>query len=473
MEKRIERAVEAVRRALLALASDETLYLFFAFLFAGVLNSSVFVWQREAIELLSSYVLIPWGAVLCVLRFQRANARTLMQADTALLTLLFAWAFAPFFLRFGVTFNNVTSWQGHASVCFAIYAMTREEEKARRDAMLDRLCALMAALSFVFAGALLACAAAVQGVMVDPKGEVFGENNGCLQSGVHYNHTGMTSVCMLMLCIAGACRRKSLPGKLLHGIPAAMMTLVVVLTQSRTARYSVLLAFAVGTYSALQAVLPVKKAALRHGAAIAAAALVLAAGYLGAGALTDAALNHYNGTAPVVAQAAAEETGAQEAPAEAAPQQTLEARQAVDATFSDRTTIWKNLIELWKNDPKYMVIGNGIGRTGSRIVKGTIHEEAGAVAVHNTYLQLVADFGLVGAGITLAFFLTVFFPALRVFFAAGEKRYAGGAALCMLVVACLATGMMESQPLGMMTPMNMMLYYALAVLCAEGRAMKR
>jgi len=464
MEKRIERAIETVRRAFLALATDEALYLFFAFLFAAVLNSSVFVWQREAIDLLTSYVMIPWGAVLCVLRFQRADARTLMKRDTVLLTLMFAWAVVPFFLRFGVTFNNVTSWQGHAYAIFAIYAMTREEEKARREAMLDRLCALMAALSFIFAGVLLLCAAAGQSVMVDPKGEVFGVINGCLQSGLHYNITGMNAVCMLMLCIAGVCRRRSLPGKLLHLIPAVMMTLVVVLTQSRTARYSVMLAFAAGAYSALQAALPVKRAALRHGAAIAAAAAVLAAGYLGAGALTDAAIAHYNGTAPAIAAAAAEET----APV-SEQQPELEARVAVDATFSDRTTIWKNLIELWKSDPKYMVIGNGIGRTGSRIVKGTIHEAAGAVAVHNAYLQLVADFGLVGAAITLAFFLTVLFPALRVFFAAGERRYPGGVALCMLVLACLATGMMESQPLGMMTPMNMMLYYALAVLCAEGQ----
>ena len=467
MEKRIERAIEAVRRALVALATDEALYLFFVFLFAAVLNSSVFVWQREAIDLLTSYVMIPWGAVLCVLRFQRADARTLMKRDTALLTLMFAWAVVPFFLRFGVTFNNVTSWQGHAYAFFAIYAMTREEEKARRDAMLDRLCALMAALSFVFGGALLMYAAAGRSVMVDPKGEVFGVINGCLQSGLHYNITCMNAVCMLMLCIAGVCRRRSLPGKLLHLIPAVMMTLVVVLTQSRTARYSVMLAFAAGTYSAMQAALPVKRAALRHGAAIAAAAAVLVAGYLGAGALTDAAIAHYNGTAPAIAAAAAEETAPESTQAAQLPE--LEARAAADATFSDRTTIWKNLIELWKADPKYMVIGNGIGRTGSRIVKGTIHEAAGAVAVHNAYLQLVADFGLVGAAITLAFFLTVLFPALRVFFAAGERRYPGGAALCMLVLACLATGMMESQPLGMMTPMNMMLYYALAVLCAEGQ----
>ena len=467
MEKRIERAVEAARRALLALVSDEALYLFFAFLLIGVLDSSPFHWHQQAMELVRSYVLIPWSVTLAALRLMRADARTLMKRDSMLLTAMFLWVVVPFALRFGVTFNNVTSWHGHLAVFFAVYAMTREEESARREAMFDRLCALMALLSLVFGGMLLFCAVTGQTYGQDTGRELFGVVNGCLQSGVHYNHTGMVSLCMLMLCIAGVCRRRSLPGKLLHGAAAIVMAIVIVLTQSRTARYSMLLAFAAGAYSALQAFLPVKKAALRHVAAIAAACAVLVAGYVGAGVITDAAIAHYNGGTAIVAQAAAEQA---QAPTPA--QQGLEARDAVDASFSDRTTIWKNLIELWKNDPKYMVIGNGIGRTGSRIVKGTIHEAAGAVAVHNTYLQLVADFGLVGAALTALFFLTMLFPALRVFFAARERRCAGGAALCMLVIACLATGMMESQPLGANTPMNMMLYYALAVLCAQGEEMK-
>ena len=39
-----------------------------------------------------------------------------------------------------------------------------------------------------------------------------------------------------------------------------------------------------------------------------------------------------------------------------------------------------------------------------------------------------------------------------------------------MVVAALATGMMESAPLGAMTPMNLMLYLALAMLVGAGRA---
>lgn len=50
-----------------------------------------------------------------------------------------------------------------------------------------------------------------------------------------------------------------------------------------------------------------------------------------------------------------------------------------------------------------MLIGNGVGHTGSKIVEGTIHEESGAVAVHNTYLQWAADFGLIGFALEAVF----------------------------------------------------------------------
>ncbi len=468
MEKRMERAIAGFRSGIMALISDESLYLLFAFLFAGVLNSDLFVWQREQIDLLDRYVMIPWGIMLCVLRLVRADAKTLMKPDTGLLTLLFLWVTAPFLLRFGVTFNNITSAVGHAVAFFAVYATTREEAPQSRDAMLNRLCAGFALLSFVWGGMLLL--SAWTGYTFEHGAEIFGVTaQGMLQAGVHYNHTGMSSITMLMMCLVGVSRARGWPARIACAVPAAMMALVVVLTQSRTARYSMLLAFAVGTYGALCVRLAFRRAWLRPIAALAAACAVLVGGYVGADRVTEAALAHYSGRTPIIAQAAVEEA---EAEAGEAPlgQEPVDARVAVDATFSDRTNIWRNLIDLWKEEPKYMIIGNGVGRTGSRIVEDTIHESAGAVAVHNTYLQLVADFGLIGAGMLLAFFAVVFRPALRVFFAPPDGS--GGRALCMLVTAVLATGMMESQPLGAMTPMNMMLYYALAVLCAKGRQLQ-
>ena len=151
--------------------------------------------------------------------------------------------------------------------------------------------------------------------------------------------------------------------------------------------------------------------------------------------------------------------------------QDAQARDAVDATFSDRTTIWANLFALWRENPRHLLIGNGIGRTGSRIVAGTIHEAAGAVQVHNTYLQHTADFGLIGSALLALFFLTILRPVLRVFFAAGERHRPGYMPLCMLVIACLATGMMESAPLGALTTMNLMLFFVLALLASRGEAL--
>ena len=58
------------------------------------------------------------------------------------------------------------------------------------------------------------------------------------------------------------------------------------------------------------------------------------------------------------------------------------------------------------------------------------------------------------------------------FFARGESAYPGGRALCMLVIAVLATSMVETPPLAAMSPMNMLLFYALAILCAQGRGEK-
>ena len=95
------------------------------------------------------------------------------------------------------------------------------------------------------------------------------------------------------------------------------------------------------------------------------------------------------------------------------------------------------------------------------------------IAMHNAYLHFAAEFGWIGFGILAVFMLSILLPVLRVFFARGERRMPGGCALCMLVLAILATGMMESQPLDVLTPMNMVLFFALAQLAAAGRDMKK
>lgn len=465
----MDKLIASARRALLRLAENQALYLFMAFVFAAVFNASMFKWHRERINVVNSYVIVPWGGALCLLRFARADVRTLKSRDTGLLTLMFAWVVVPFLLRFGFTFNNVSNWYGQAVAFFAVYALNREEDAQARSRMLGGLCAAFAVLGFVWGGGLLYCAATVQGLWQEMGGDVFGVQYGTLCAGYDYNTTGMNATCMAMMCVVGASRARRWPVKLLHAVPAAMLIAVVCLTQSRTSRYAVLLGLSAAVYAGVQARVNHPRAVVRHGAALLCAAAVLAAGYMASGRLISAAVDHYNGELDLAmtAQAVAEE----ESSAVTMNDEAFAVRSGVDATLSDRTNVWKNLFSLWRENPKYMLIGNGVGRTGSRIVKGTIHEKNGAVAVHNTYLQLVADFGLIGAAILLAFFLSILRPVLRVFLARGERRVPGGRALCALVVAILATGMMESQPLGAMTPMNMMLYYALAVLCAEGRAL--
>lgn len=497
----VDRAIALMRQGLLFLVSDQGLYLFTAFLFGTVFNSRIFQWYSEIVNVLSSYAVIPWGVALCVLRLRRADVRDLRSADTGLLTLLLLWLVVPFFIRYGATFNNVTSWNSHCVLFFAIYALTREDAPHRRAAMLDRVCALFAVLSVVAGAALLYAAWTLRAFGPGTRDWTFGIFDSSLCAGYDRNSLGMNATCCLMMCIVGVCRRKSLVGKLAHAVPAVMMLVVVVLTQSRASRYAVLLALAAGTYGAVAASRLAGKGAVRHAAGIACAVFVLLAGYIAAGRLTDAAVAHYTSVQQSsLAQAASATAAPEQIPETAAPAASAEpelpaptaapdaaaspavspsatpvkfaARVAVDATLNDRTNLWKNLFAFWRENPKYMVIGLGTGRIGRIIAPGTSHEWKGTAAVHNGFLQFAADYGLIGLALLLAFFLTVLRPVLRVFFARGESAYPGGRALCMLVIAVLATSMVETPPLAAMSPMNMLLFYALAILCAQGRGEK-
>ena len=128
-------------------------------------------------------------------------------------------------------------------------------------------------------------------------------------------------------------------------------------------------------------------------------------------------------------------------------------------------TIWEGLFTFWKDDPKAMLIGNGVGRTGGIVVENISWNQLSGITMHNTYLQFIADFGLVGFALLCLFFLTILAPCLRTFFAAG-RRVDGRLSMGMAVVAILITGMMESAPLGELTSMNVVLFFALAILAA-------
>lgn len=443
----MEKLICRVRGVLLDIFSDAGLFalLYFLHTFSG---ASVLKPYDEALFMVLRYLLIPWGVALCLMRLQRAQQKRLFSAETVVLALLVLWSIVPFALRFGITFGSTTSWYGNTVVFFGVYAMLLEEDSARRAQVLDRLCALSAVVSVLLGGALLYTAATVQVFGLEHGDIGFGVMNGTLCAGVNYNATGMPAVALAMLCLTGSARRRHPLAKAAHAIPAAMMMLVVVLTQSRTSRLAMLMGLAVCVYGVLCTNIK-GSAAVRHGVGIACGLVVLVLGYMGAGAITRVAVAHYSKVS------------------------SAHVRSAIDVTLSQRTLLWKNLFDFWRRNPKYMLIGYGPGRVGSLIIQGTMHESIGWAAVHNTYLQFIADYGLVGFAMIVAFFVIIAKPMLRAFYARVGVHEAGTHVLGGLVVTALATGVVENAPLEGMTPMNTMLFVALAILTASGRRTAR
>ena len=516
----MRKITEGTRRALLAFAGNVSLFVTTAFFVTGLLILGPSVWWREYIDMFERFVLIPWGMALCLLRLER-RVRTQqegMRWDLGVLFVLLAWIVIPFALRFGNTFNNSGSWHNHTVLFFGIYALTTEESPARRERLFDLAALLFSVCSLALGAALMYCVVTVR--KFGDAQFAFGVCDGMfLCANGHYNNTGMLAVCCALMAMAGACRFRNKPVRLLCAVAVVMMSVVAVLTQSRTARYALIAAYAVMLFGAVLGTRRIRSAAVRVGAAALAACVTAAAGYGGAAALTDAAIAHYNRAAREIAaqkdaaqeiaapandaaqEIAVQKDAAQEitaqrdasqeigAPAEGAAQEIAtqqdtaqeitarqgaaqepyEAREAADSSFSGRTQIWRNLISRWKENPKYLLIGHGITKIGHLVTEGTIHEGRESVSIHNTYLQFTADYGLIAFALLCAFFAMIAGPVVRVFAAHGGARRPGYLALCGIVVASLLTGMMESAPLGAMTPMNMMLFYALALLYARGR----
>lgn len=192
--------------------------------------------------------------------------------------------------------------------------ITELPSTARRR-MLRGISALFALLALCMGVVLLYCAYTGTVLGADVGGMVIGVQDGCLYGGVHYNITGMVALGCMMLSLVSMNAERNPLFKAVGLAAAGMMTVVVVLTQSRTARYAMLVALAVGCYGTLAARFWDRKAIVRHGVAVLCACLVLAGGYAGASKLTDLALEHYmrlnEGTQgalqSVVSSAAAEE----------------------------------------------------------------------------------------------------------------------------------------------------------------------
>lgn len=489
------KAACAVRRALLWFIGNEALFLFFAFIFtsSSVLRMDPLLWYSDQIDAFASYFVLSWGAALCLLRLERRAQidRPQVRADTLILFILLAWLVVPFAIRFGFRPANITCWYNHTVVFFGLYALVTDADMRHLDSVIDLTSALFAALSFVLGVLTLYCVLTVQNLGEDPVstiaggGYVFGlVGNDFFTFGLHYNDTGMVAVCCALLSLIGFCRRKHPIARLMHLIPAAMMMLVVVLCRSRTSRYALLGALAVGCYGMLADRFPIRRGAARHAAALACALVVLVGGYFAADITTNAALGHYARVRTArIAQTAANTSAvhpsavlpspaplSQEEPDNSpadAPVSANNARPAVDSTFSDRTIIWSNLFEFWQEHPNYLIYGNGMHRTGSFLVKNTMNTVE-AVAVHNMYLQFIADYGIIGFALLAAFFGLLVPRAFRVFFARRPESHPGDRVFVMIVVSQLLTGLMESQPMAPASAPNLALFFSLAVLYSLG-----
>ena len=467
----MEKLVNRVRGVLLDIMTDTGLFALAIFLYTTFSGAAYWTQFGDSYFLVLRYLLIPWGAMLLVTRFQRAQQKRLFSADTVVLGLLVVWMIVPFGLRFGITYSNLSNWFCYPVVFFGIYAKLKEEEPERRAQELDRLCAFSAAVSFVLGVALLYTVVTVQAFGKAYGGFAFGvESNGVLCAGVNPNPTAMMAAALAMLGLTGAVRRRHPLAKAAHLIPAVMMALVVVFTQSRTSRLALLLGLAVSAYGALCTGLK-GRAAVRHGAGIACALAVLVLGYAGADALTRAAVAHYRGEPVLVASAVAEEAQPEKTPVPAAA--NAKVRQGYDNTFSMRTLRWKQLFAFWRENPKYLLIGNGVGRSGGIVVLEAFDGGADWAFVHNAFLEFIADFGLIGFAILLAFFVLILRPVLRAFYARGDAHETGMHVLAGLAVAMLVTGAMESFLLQTFTPANTMFFLTLGILTAAGQRAAR
>ena len=503
----LARGQSLIRDIMLAVFGNEALFLIVAFLYAMIADNAIAAWYREPVNLLYGYIVIPWGAALCLLRLQRrAASLEPARADVVTLFVLYLWILVPFAIRFGFTGKNATAWHGYAVMFFGIYASISERKQREREMLMAVMSVLSAVFAYVFCGALLFCAwsGTIYAADLGPFG--FGVVNGWLCSGVHYNITGMIVISLCMMCVMGMGYYRNILLKLFCLIPAVMSMAVIVLSQSRTSRYALLAVLAAAAFDGVRRALCRRNAAAGLLAAVLAGAVVLGGGYWGADRMTRTAIAHYNQLAydaalqaalaeqaeAQQAEPSAEETmaaeeptepSAEEAPVEAVepPVQEAAAEPAVpeiqisevqarelantDGSFSNRTDIWRALFMLWRDNPKMMMIGNGVNQTGHKI--GQYISWTDGVAVHNAYLQWAADFGLIGLVPQIVFLAIAVWQTIRVFFA--SKRLRGALGLCMMAFAGLLIGMMESATLSAMLPINLMFMFALAQLSAMSR----
>lgn len=480
----MNRLAHILHKGIIALVTNLGFYAFTAFVVSSLFSMDPFLFTRDGVMYFQRNVLVPWGLALCLMRVERlvSQGGAKLSADVLTLMLLCGWVSVPFAVRFGWAQNN---WQSYLIAFLGVYAAVSEADADARERHLNTMTGLFAVLGWVLGVTLMYCLATVT-VFTVPEGN-FGYGifqNKYLISGHYYNTTGIIALGAALMCLCGACRARKAITRALYIAPFVMMTVVVVLTQSRTSRYALLAALALCAYGAVQEALGSKKMLLRHAAAVCAAAVVLAGGYIAADKLTDAALSHVQRVSTQHAQTAfhrafpaalAQDEAQEEQQAAQETEKPVPAstenlkRNAGDLSFTGRTTLWGNIFRFWKENPKYMFIGYGPGRTGPIIGAGTEFSKLGGAQAHNAYLQFAMEYGMIGMALLAVFAVLMLRPVIRVFFCAKWRE--GYGVLVALAAAVLLIGLMESDPLSAMSISNVLLFFSLAQAAGKGRSM--
>lgn len=334
----LARGQSLIRDIMLAVFGNEALFLIVAFLYATLGDNAIAAWYREPVSLLYGYIVIPWGAALCLLRLQRrAASLEPARADVVTLFVLYLWILVPFAIRFGFTGKNATAWYGCAVMFFGIYASISERKQREREMLMATMSVLSAVFAYVFCGALLFCAwsGTIYAADLGPFG--FGVVNGWLCSGVHYNITGMIVISLCMMCVMGVGYYRNILLKLFCLIPAVMSMAVIVLSQSRTSRYALLAVLAAAAFDGVRRALCRRNVAAGLLAAVLAGAVVLGGGYWGADRMTRAAIAHYNQLAYDAALQAALAEQAEAQPTEPSAKETTAAEEPTEPSAEEMT----------------------------------------------------------------------------------------------------------------------------------------
>ena len=489
--RNLQKASAWLRSAIFAVAGNVSVFLLAAFIVPDLLYTLPIGISYELSEYVHRYLILPWGAALCLMTLGRREEEKLQawRADLGVMFVMLLWVTVPFWLRFGPIASNIRTTYSFMVLFFGVYATVVTADRQQREHLLDTACALFAAFSFVFAGALLYAAWSGLDLGSEFNQFPFGvyKNTGSLCSGTHYNTTGLVGIFGSLLCLMGAVRRKHLLAKAAHLIPGIMMVLVVILTQSRTSRYALLLAFGAALYGYVASGFWNKNAIIRHAAGILAGVVMVVGGYVVAAKITDAALYRYAVVEAqrqqgkdvsvtedavsalarlIAADAIAEDTQA-ESQLVVKPQSS---RGLGEMSFTGRTGIWNAAIEVWKERPLHFFIGKGAELSYRELGKH-LWDGGGAIAAHNAYIQAILDYGFIGFILLLILLGMAVPPAWRIFFARPDRALPGGRLLCGVIVAALVNGMMEIEVFRVMSFTNLVFFYALAMLAAFGRDM--